>query len=133
MQINTQSIDAQLLVKALRANGVFSMLSGIVILLIQQPLANWFGQINPLYLAGLGIGLILFALRLLYLAGPGQLFKLEAQIIIGSDIGWVAGSLVLLAAFYRQIAIPGILLMLAIALVVGGFAFMQTQGLRRLT
>ncbi len=134
MHINTQAINtkqsnAKLLVNALRANGVFSLLSGLLMLVLQGTLSSWFGQINPLYLAGLGIGLMGFSGRLFYLAGPGKLLRLEAKMIIGSDIGWVVGSLVLLALFFANISFAGVVVTLLVSSAVGGFAFAQTKGL----
>lgn len=131
MIINTKTDNAKLLVNALKANGLFSMVSGHVLLLLQDTLALWFGQIEPVYVAGLGVGLILFSMRLFYLAGPGQLLKAEARMIIGSDIGWVIGSITLLAVFYANITQLGIVFALVVSLVVGSFAYAQAKGLAR--
>lgn len=129
MIIDTQSAKATLLVKSLKANGLFSLLSGLFILLLNNRLSQWFGQIDSLILVGLGVGLILFSLRLFYLAGPGRLYRLEAKMIIGSDIAWVVGSVVLLAWFFAYISLPGILAMVLVSIVVGLFALFQSKGL----
>ena len=51
MIINTESDNAKLLVNALKANGTFSQLSGLLMLSLQNRLSQWFGQIEPLIFA----------------------------------------------------------------------------------
>lgn len=131
MIINTEADNAKLLVRAFNANGLFSFGSGLLILFATQRLSHWFGQLEPMIFSGLGIGLILFAARLFYLAGPGKLHQLEAKIVIGSDIGWVVGSAVLASLFFSEIATVGIIIMSLISLLVGGFALFQHKGLVR--
>jgi hypothetical protein len=126
--INTKESNAKLLVNALRANGLFSLLSGLLMLVLQDTLASWFGQINPLYFAGLGVGLMVFSGRLLYLAGPGKLLRLEAKVIIGSDIGWVVGSIVLLALFFASISFAGVVATLLVSVVLAGLRLHRPRG-----
>jgi hypothetical protein len=130
MIINTQATNAKLLVRALQLNGSFSLLSGLALLAFSTQFSLWFGQIEPQYIAAIGGGLILFALRLFYLAGPGKLMALEAKLIIGSDIGWVLASMVLIPIFFAQISLTGSIIATAIGIAVALFALLQAKGLK---
>lgn len=131
MIINTQAATAKPLVNALKANGVFSLVSGAILVTFNLTFSQWFAQLNPLIIIGLGIGLMLFALRLLYLAGPSKLFLAETKLIIASDIGWVIGSLLLLTYFFNHVSSVGSVVAVMVSIVVAGFAFAQIKGLAK--
>ena len=77
----------------------------------------------------IGIGLLIFAADLLLAArrGPDRTTLIRFSV---SDLGWVAGSLVLLAGWPELLSPAGRAAVAAVALVVMGFAFWQLLGLR---
>jgi hypothetical protein len=115
---------------ALRANAVFSMVSGALLLGFGALVAEPWRLGPPALLPLLGVGVAAFgvALARLAVASVGPLRR-GAAAVIAADIGWVAGSVVLLAG--NRPAAPGVLAVAAVAAVVTGLAGWQLTGLIR--
>lgn len=127
------STDSGLLFKALGANGLFSLASGLVMTLGAQPIAGFLGVGNHFWVLGLGIMLIGFGLSLLLHYRRQRVSRAEAVAISVMDLGWVIGSaaLVLLAPdlFSRE----GIIAVVAVAAVVLIFFELQALALWRVS
>jgi Polyketide cyclase / dehydrase and lipid transport len=119
-----------LLRAALRANAVFSMVSGALLVGFGALVAGPWRLGPPPLLPLLGAGVAVFgvALARLAVASIGPLRR-GAAAVIAADVGWVAGSGVLLVG-YRPAA-PGGLAVAAVAAVVTGLAGWQLAGLIR--
>ena len=122
---------ARLLRRALRANGIFSLISGMAFLFAARPIANLIGIDYPVVIAGIGISLIFFAGALFYNAARKEVSRIEATLAVAGDFAWVAGSVVVVAL---GILTPsGNWGVAAIADIVLFFAIFQFVGIRHLT
>ena len=84
--------------RTLQANGGFSALSGIVLIVASQPLASLLGIKLPIILAIVGAGLLVYAAGLFRNALRSTVSQIEVWIAIAMDGGWVLGSAVLIYA-----------------------------------
>ena len=124
--------DNDLLLRALRMNALFSSASAAALLLAAPWIAAHLGLASTIPVYVVGAGLVLFAAQLWNIVRTRQIRGWEIQGIIGGDIAWVTGSIVLVALFYSQITTIGLLIVDVIALAVLFFAIQQIRGLRRL-
>jgi hypothetical protein len=122
--------STSLLRAALRANAVFSMVSGALLVGFGALVAGPWRLGPPALLPLLGIGVAVFGLALARLAvAPVGPLRRGAAAVVAADVGWVAGSGLLLAG-YRPSA-PGGLAVAAVAAAVTGLAGWQLAGLAR--
>lgn len=118
-----------LLRRALTDNGLFSITSGLIGAIFASQLADLMG-VNWVVLLVIGIGVVGFGIVTLTNARRQSINLFEANLTVIADIFWVTGGAVI-------ILIPGLLttegnlLLGAVSLVVGGFAVLQTIGIRR--
>jgi len=82
----------------LRLNAAYSTSSGLVCLIAREWLAGLIGVPDALLVA-VGLGLLAFAVSLVATAARVDLARLRAEALAASiaDLGWVAGTLVVLA------------------------------------
>jgi hypothetical protein len=110
-------------------NGGFSCLCGAIIALDATPLARLLsiGETWPLVVVGLG--LLPFGARLFHLSGQERLRPLEARIIVGLDILWVALSAALMSA--DVFGAIGNWIVGGVAAIVLAFALAQIAGISK--
>lgn len=121
-----------LLRSALRANGVFSGLSGITFFVLANALSSWTGITPQVLISGVGVGLILFSGCLFWLATQQPINRMLAGGVVAGDLLWVVGSGALLAMGQSSpLTTGGSWLVAGIATIVAGFAIVQTVGLWR--
>ena len=130
--LNLQHENARGLVKALRANAVFSALSGLVVVFLHDQVLSWLGM-SRVNIMGIGIGLVLFSAYLFRMANREELDKSMVVGVIGGDWAWVLASAVLLAFKSSWFSMPGVFLVADVALLVMVFAIWQQRGLSKLT
>lgn len=128
--MNDADRGAETLRLALKVNGVFSGLSGLVLVVSSTPLAGVLG-VTRWVLVGIGVGLLLFAASLWRSASRPQLSPAEGRIAVWADVSWVAGTV--LVAITGVLTPTGVWLVAAVAVVVLAFAVWQQLGLRRLS
>ena len=121
-----------LLLRALRMNAMFSSISALALLAAAPWLAVQLGLNTAVPVYVVGAGLILFALQLWNIVRTRQIRAWEVRGIIGGDLAWVVCSAVLVALFYSQMTLPGLLLVDLVAIAVLYFAIQQFRGLRQL-
>ena len=121
-----------LLLNALRMNAAFSSISAIALLVAAPWIARQLGLSSTVPVYVVGAGLILFALQLWNIVRTRHIRAWEVRGIIGGDIAWVVASAVLVALFYSQMTLPGLLLVDLVAIAVLYFAIQQLRGLRQL-
>lgn len=121
----------RLLRRTLQVNGCFSLLSGVLILILARPLAGWMGIPEPRWLSVLGPGLIVFGGLVLVLGLKRSPPLIQARAVIWLDWAWVLGSIGLVSLASRYLTTAGLWLVLGVALVVAAFAALQQAGLRR--
>ena len=129
--MTTTQDKAQLLRRALRANGTFSIMSGIAFILAARPIANLIGIDYPVVIAGIGLSLAFFAVALFFNAARSEVSRIEAALAVAGDLAWVAGSGVVIAL--GILTTSGNWAVALIADIVLLFAIFQFVGLRRLT
>jgi len=121
--------QGQLLRYALRANAVFSALTGTLLLLAAAPVALHLGRLPPWSLAVIGAGLLGFsAIVWLTASRPRPARALGIAVL---DLAWVAGTIPL--ALATELFTPaGKTTVLVVAAVVGLLAAAQLLGIRGL-
>lgn len=122
-----------LLRRAMRANALFSGLSGLVSLGMARPLAEFTGLETAAVFVGLGIVLILFAVDLWWLAGRERLNPRFGQMAVILDLLWVAGSWAIVLSGWPPLTVAGKWLVALLAELVFVFAVVQAYGLYRLS
>ena len=85
-------ISASLLTKVLRADGLFALLSGSILLIGAGPVADLIDLAQPSAVMVVGVVLLGYAGMLLYYASRESHSRLVAQIAIVLNLAWVVGS-----------------------------------------
>ena len=124
--------SSRLLRLALRANAAFSTLCGVALTLFPAPLADALGVPHPALLRGIGVVLLVFAVGLVRNASRVQVHRGEARLASVLDLGWVGGSVLLLALRPVELTSLGVTTVIGVAVAVLAFAAFQLAGLRRL-
>lgn len=100
--------------------------------LAAKPLTQLMGMPDNLYLTILGIGLIVFAADLAFIAFKAADKPLFLKILLAVDISWIVASVILVLGFSSLFSIPGMILIDLAAIAVAGFAYSKYKGLRML-
>ena len=116
--------------KILTVNTLFSGVSGILIILLNQQIAYLFGTNNNTVFWIVGIGLIYFSITIWYDVKKQR--KLAVLWIIIQDFLWVIGSLVLVIVNPFQISYIGSLVIGVIGIIVLALGISQTVSLNLL-
>lgn len=117
--------------KALKTNALFSSISGLIMILLNQPIAKLFGTNNTNVFWIVGLILIYFALTIWYEITKQR--KLAVIWIIIQDCTWVLGSLILIIFNPFEITLIGSLIIGIIALIVLYMGVNQMIGLKQTT
>ena len=128
----TQSIEERqgLLKKALAGNAVFSVVSGVAILLANRWLVKFLGLPEDVSLTILGVGLIVYAAILWFNARRPKIKITDAWIAVIMDAVWVIGSYVLI--FVVPFSVGGKWVVALVAELVLAFAVVQWLGIRKI-
>ena len=117
--------------KALKNNALFSSISGIIMILLNNQLANLFGITNNSIFWIVGLILIYFAITIWYEIQKQR--RLAILWIIIQDYTWVLGSIILLIFNPFQVTLMGNLIIGIIALIVLYMGINQTIELNKKT
>jgi len=128
MSINNSS----LLRKALFGNSIFCATSGLVFTLFSNPIATFLGLQASVVILILGIVLFLYGIEVFIFARKGSINEPFARFVIGADIAWVLGSVVLIFTNLIAFTTPGKWGIAITADIVLVFAIVQFVGLRRM-
>jgi len=112
---------------ALLANATFSTVSGLSLIFFKDQLATIMAVQKPGILLYIGIGLLLFAGFIVWLATRPVINKRLVKIIIIQDWLWVIGSLLILVFQIFGLSWVGYEMILGVAIVVGIFASLQQR------
>jgi hypothetical protein len=124
----TRSADpSRFLRYSLRANGVFSTLSGFAFLGASRAVAGVLGDVPPALVASVGAQLVLFAAALVWIASRDRPPRSLVIGVICADLAWVLGTIVVVQA--ELLSSGGTTLAIAIADVVLVLAILQSVGL----
>ena len=139
MSVVSQSRD-HLLRRTLYGNALFSVLSGAALALFAATLARA-SVAAPATVLGLGLGTVIALLGIgvvgfgavcWFIASRPAMPVALARIVLWADIGWVAGSALLLALAGPSLTGWGFALIIGLAVVVADLAVFEWLGLRRM-
>lgn len=120
-----------LLLRALRLNAYFSGISSLTLFAAGPWVAVQLGLGAPL-LVYLTAGLLtVFSLQLFNIVRTGAIRRWEIAAIIGGDLAWVIGTVVLVAIHFDSLTTIGLLLVDLVAIAVLFLAIQQIRGMRR--
>ena len=122
---------SKLLRQALRGNGVFSAVSGLVLVLAARPLATFMGLAWPLALTGIGLVLLPYAAFLFWVTAQAEIDQRAAKTAVILDALWVVGSILLLLTDWLNLSAAGNWTVALLAEAVLTFCILQAVGLRR--
>jgi hypothetical protein len=117
--------------KALKINALFSSISGIIIILLNQTISTLFGTSNNTVFWIVGLILIYFSLTIWYEVKKQRKFAVNWIII--QDYIWVLASLILIIFNPFEITLTGNLIIGIIALIVLYMGINQMIGLKKTT
>lgn len=123
------SEESTFLRRSLQANGLFSVASGLAMIIACKPLANLVGLSHPLILVGIGVSLLAFAAELFRNSRRVSVNERDAMMAIILDFGWVVGSVVVISI--GVLTATGNWTVAIVADLVFVLAILQTVGLRR--
>ena len=117
--------------RTLLANASFTAVSAVVLIAAREGLYPLFGLTSPALLTPIGVALLLYAGTLVIEARrePLQRYALLTAAVL--DAGWVIGSVIVLLLAWSALAPAGRALIIAAALIVEVFAFLQFRASRR--
>jgi hypothetical protein len=118
-----------LLKKALTGNALFSVISGIAILIANRWLVKFLGLPDKVSLVLLGISLIVYAVLLWLNARKARIKITGAWVAIVMDVVWVVGSYALIVVV--PFSVGGKWAVAVVAELVLAFAVLQWMGVRR--
>ena len=128
--MSAQITKSNLLRRALQANGVFSALSGIILIVAAKPLSTRLGLTLPSILIGVGVSLLVYAAGLFRSGRRETINQVEAYLAVILDAAWVVGSAVVI--FAGVLTTTGNWVVAIVADVVLLFALLQIYGLRQM-
>jgi hypothetical protein len=130
-QIAQSVQESKLLRQALRGNGIFSAVSGLVLIVAARPLATFMGLAWPLALTITGLVLLPYAAVLLWATSQPEIDSRLAKTAVLLDSLWVMGSVLLLLTDWLNLSVAGNWTVALLAEAVLTFAILQAAGLRR--
>ena len=116
--------------RALQANGLFSAVSGLVLLVAAEPISHLLGIPLPSVLMGIGVALLLYAAGLFRSAIQQSINHAEVWVAVVLNGAWVVGSGVLVLT--GLLSATGNWLVALVADIVLLFAILQYYGLRKI-
>lgn len=122
---------SSLLTTVLRADGVFALLSGAILILAAGPVAGLIDLSNPAALIVLGVVLLLYGGDLLYFAGREPMNRRVAQAAVVLNLLWVTGSYLGLLMGWFPVNTAGKWAIALVAEAVLVFAILEIVALRR--
>lgn len=115
--------------RALLANSIFSIVTGLAMTLTAEGLASRLA-VPPLSIVIVGVGVLIFGSLIAVQVARGRISQEFAAVVIGLDLAWVLGAIAILL-------IPGSIsdgwILAGVSLGVAGLAAWQLLGLVRLT
>ena len=118
-----------LLKKALTGNALFSVISGVAILIANRWLVKFLGLPDKVSLVLLGISLIIYSVLLWLNARKAKIIITGAWVAIVMDVVWVVGSYALIVVV--PFSVGGKWVVAVVAELVLAFAVLQWMGVRR--
>ena len=109
----------------LKINAAFTIVSALVLTILSNSIANLMHIENNSVLQYIGIGLLLFAVSLIYNGTKRELSHSQIKFIVIQDCAWVAGSAALIILNPFNITPIGNIIIASVAVIVGLFGYFQ--------
>ena len=116
--------------RSLQLDGAASGLTGALLVLAAPPISRLIGLSAPGIARAVGVGLLIFAVALLWNARRPVPSRSEAVLAVALNAVWVVGSLILIVD--APLTLLGAGAVAAVAAAVLGFSVLEVIGLRRL-
>jgi hypothetical protein len=116
----------------LRANALFSALSGVLLIVDAAPIDRFLALGAPQVLQGVGVLLLVYAMWLFYQTAQEGVKPQVAQVAIVGDVAWVIGSWLIILSGVPELSTGGRWAVGIVADIVGVFAVLQVIGWRRM-
>lgn len=127
----TDRVDpANFLRQSLRANAVFSTVSGLTFALASGFIASFLGAVESWLVLAIGVQLLCFAGMLVWLASRSEISAPLAMAVITADLLWILGTGIVV--YVDLLTRAGNILIVVLADVVLLLAVLQAIGVRRL-
>jgi hypothetical protein len=120
----------RLLKMALTGNALFSVMSGLAVLLANRWLVRFLGLPRDVSLVILGVSLIVYSVVLWLNARRLRPRITDAWVAVAMDIAWVAGSYIVI--FVAPLSLGGKWVVALVAELVLAFAIAQWLGIRKI-
>lgn len=126
-------MDQQILRTVMNINAGFSGVSGLIMVVSPGQVAKLLGlSSSGSYILMIGLGLVLFAMGMIYFNRKPKMDPKYVLTIITADTLWVVGSVALLVGSWLPFTTSGMWAIGLVAAVVDVFATLQFLGWRRL-
>jgi len=127
--MNTNQSNQTFLRQTLRANALFSVLSGLVLMIAAGPIASLmmaqpvkiFGFDMEMVLLAGGLAIFVFAVDVWLVSRPQHLNLLQAKLVLAMDVFWVVASIAILTVWPEVIGIAVIVAILGLLEFMGVF------------
>ena len=127
----TQHSTSHLLRRTLQANGIFSSLSGVILIAGASPITAFLGLKMPIVLIVVGIVTLLYAVSLFLTAARPSIDHRSGMMYALLDSAWVIASLVILVTGWVPLTTEGKWAVGLVAVIVAIFAELEYLGSRR--
>ncbi len=130
--ITQNPAQSTLLYRALQADGIVSMISGVISLLDAGPLANMMGLSSSTPIVLLGIVMLVYGIVVFAVSGRIDNLRTFGMVVIDLNVVWVIASIALLVTNALNLSNGGNWTVLIVADIVAALAIAQFVGWRRL-
>jgi hypothetical protein len=130
--IASSSSSVRLLRNTLRANSIFCMLSGLLLIIASEPIAIFLGWSTFIPLIVIGILLILYGAMLFRRVARAPIDSRTGMVYALADTAWVIVSLLLLLTNLALFTTEGKWAIAIQAVIVAAFAVLQFLGAQRI-
>ncbi len=129
MNTTIERSESPILFVALTLNGAFSLTCGAAFALFAGPLSRWLGLAETWWLAAVGVVLVGFGARLLWLGRGPSVARAEVVSISAMDLGWVIATVALALGVPGVFSGSGVVATLVVAAIVLSFFDLQAYSL----
>jgi len=116
---------------ALLGNAIFSLVSGLALLLYASPISTWMELPFPLIYRLIGVGLLIFSADLFHQVTQRRMQTWRVVYTLAGDMLWVIATAAGILFYFHQLSANATLSLTIVASIVGAFASVQYFGLDR--
>ena len=137
--MNTNQSNQNFLRQSLRANALFSVLSGLVLMIAAGPIASMmmaqsvtiFGFETATVLFASGLGIFIFAIDVWLISRPQRLNLMQAKLVVAMDALWVVASIAILTVWPEEFTAFGLMSVIVVGAIVGALGVLEFMGVSK--